>query len=821
MYKRQAAATLIFCGIIFLWFASFKLPDISTFEQRKVIQSTKIYDRTGKVLLYDVFEDVKNATIPLDKISFYLRNATVAIEDSNFYQHHGIRPTSILRSMLANLTTGSFGQGGSTITQQVVKNTILTKDKTISRKLKEWFLAVKLEQVLSKEQILEIYLNENPYGGTIYGVQEASQTYFNKNASDLTLAESAYIASLPQAPTYYSPYGNNRDKLEARKNLVLDRMVENKFITQDEANKAKKEKVEFKAQEKTGIKAPHFVEYIKQYLEDKYGQTMMQENGLKVITTLDYDLQQKAEEILKKYALENKVKFNAENAALVAIDPKTGQILAMVGSRDYFDKEIDGNFNVTIAHRQPGSTFKPFVYATAFNKGYTPDTVVFDLPTEFQSTCDPEGKPKDESTKPEDCYMPENYDGKYAGPVALRDALAQSLNIPAIKTLYLAGIKDSIQTARNLGIRSLSTADTYGLTLVLGGGEVSLLDMTGAYGVFANNGVKNITNPIIKIENSNGDVIESFTQNSDEVLSKQTALQITNILADNKARTPLYGPNSTLYFPGRDVAVKTGTTNDYKDTWIIGYTPSIVVGTWAGNNNNSPMEKKVSGQIVAPMWNAVMKEILKTLPDEKFEQPNPIDPSLKPILRGFWKGDQTYVVDKISGKLATNLTPEEDRLEKPITNVHSILYWVDKNNPTGPAPTDPTQDAQFASWEYGVQKWLETHPQASTTIPTDFDNIHTEANRPKISFMTPQVTSIYSTDSVISPKVFISATYPIKKVEYYLDGVYAYESTLPPYSAPIKLGDRENKASQSAELKAVAYDMVGNKGEILINFKIQ
>jgi membrane peptidoglycan carboxypeptidase len=356
---------------------------------------------------------------------------------------------------------------------------------------------------------------------------------------------------------------------------------------------------------------------------------------------------------------------------------------------------------------------------------------------------------------------------------------------------------------------------------VLGGGEVSLLDMTGAYGVFANNGVKNITNPIIKIENSNGEVIESFSPNSDEVLSKQTALQITNILADNKARTPLYGPNSTLYFPGRDVAVKTGTTNDYKDTWIIGYTPSIVVGTWAGNNNNSPMEKKVSGQIVAPMWNAVMKEILKTLPDEKFEQPNPIDPSLKPVLRGFWQGDQTYVVDKISGKLATNLTPEEDRLEKPINNVHSILYWVDKNNPMGSAPADPSQDSQFASWEYGVQKWLIDHPQATTTIPTAFDNIHTEANKPKITFMTPQTTSVYTTDTVISPKVFLNAVYPIKKVEYYLDGVYAGESVLPPYSAPIKLGDRENKTSQSAELKAVAYDLVGNKGEVLINFNIQ
>jgi 1A family penicillin-binding protein len=820
-YLLAGAAILILFGLVFLWLASFKIPDISTVEQRKVVQGTKIYDRTGKVLLYDVFEDIKRATVPLDKISFYLRNATVAIEDSSFYQHHGIRPTSILRSVLANLTTGSFGQGGSTITQQVVKNTILTKDKTITRKLKEWFLAVKLEQVLTKEQILELYLNENPYGGTIYGVQEASKTYFGKDASDLTLAESAYLAALPQAPTYYSPYGNNKDKLEERKNLVLDKMVENKFITQDEANTAKKEKVEFKTQEKTGIKAPHFVEYVKQYLEQKYGQSMIQDQGLKVITTLDYDLQKKAEEILKKYALDNKEKFNAENAALVAIDPKTGQILAMVGSRDYFDKAIDGNFNVAIAHRQPGSTFKPFVYATAFNKGYTPDTVLFDVPTEFQSTCDPLGQPKDASTKPEDCYMPENYDGLYVGPISLRNALAQSRNVPAIKTLYLAGIKESIQTARTLGIQSLGTPDNYGLTLVLGGGEVSLLEMTGAYGVFANSGVRNITNPIIKIENANGDVIESFNQNSDEVLNKQTALEISDILSDNKARTPAYGPNSVLYFPGRDVAVKTGTTNDYKDAWIIGYTPNIVVGTWAGNNNNTPMEKKVAGQIVAPMWNAVMKEVLKTVPDEKFEKPTPVNPNSKPILRGFWQGDQTYTIDIVSGKLATDQTPEEYRQEKSIVNVHSVLYWIRKSDPLGDRPENPADDSQFLSWEFGVQNWLSAHPQASSTPPTDYDSIHTTANQPKISIAEPVSTSVYEKTAVINPRLSINAVYPIKKVEYYLDGVYAGSSEVSPFSLNIKLSERENKDSQQSELRAVVYDQVGNKSESSVSFGVK
>jgi membrane peptidoglycan carboxypeptidase len=378
-----ATIILITGGLVFFWISTFKIPDLNSFDDRKVSQSTKIYDRTGQILLYDVFNNVRRVSVSYDKISKNIKNATVAIEDNEFYQHHGIKPTAIIRAVLANFTqlfgAKGYSQGGSTITQQVVKNSLLTTEKTISRKIKEWVLSLEIERVLSKEQILALYLNESPYGGSIYGVEEACETYFGKTANDVTIAEAAYIAALPQAPSLYSPYGNNRPKLDARKNLVLSKMLENKFISQDEYNLASKEIVTFKPQEKTGIKAPHFVTYIKQYLEEKYGASVVSERGLKVTTTLDYSLQEKAEKIVKEYALSNKTKFNAENAAMVAIDPKTGQVLVMVGSRDYFDKEIDGNFNVALAHRQPGSTFKPFVYATAFNKGYTPDTVLFDL----------------------------------------------------------------------------------------------------------------------------------------------------------------------------------------------------------------------------------------------------------------------------------------------------------------------------------------------------------------------------------------------------------------------------------------------------------
>jgi membrane peptidoglycan carboxypeptidase len=455
-------------GIITFWISTFKMPDLKSFEERTVSQSTKIYDRTGEILLFDVNQDIKREVVPFADISPNIKKAVVAIEDAGFYNHGGIQIKAIIRAVFDNLTGGSGG--GSTITQQVIKNSLLTSEKAISRKLKEWVLAIKLDRTMSKDDILSIYLNENPYGGSIYGVEEAAQTFFKKKASDVTLAEAAYLAAIPNAPTYYSPYGNNKDKLDARKNLVLQRMLDNDLITKTEFEKSKKEVVTFLPKQGNSLKAPHFVEYIRAYLENKYGEKVVREDGLKVITTLNYDLQTKAEEIVKKYAFENKKNFNAENAAMVAIDPKTGEILVMVGSRDYFDQEIDGNFNVALAHRQPGSTFKPFVYATAFNKGYTPDTVLFDLPTEFQTTCDVQGKPIG-NTNPDDCYMPENYDGKYLGPITLREALAQSRNVPAIKTLYLAGIKDSLETAKNMGITSLGNKDQYGLTLVLGGGE--------------------------------------------------------------------------------------------------------------------------------------------------------------------------------------------------------------------------------------------------------------------------------------------------------------------------------------------------------------
>lgn len=682
---------LILVSLTLFWISSFKVPTTESIRERRVTESTKIYDRTGKILLYDTGGNVRRSTVPIENISRYIKNATIAIEDKNFYQHHGVEPISFIRATLVNLISLNFTQGGSTITQQVVKNSLLTSEKLISRKIKEWVLAIKLEQVTTKDEILSMYLNEIPYGGVIYGVEEASQAFFGKKSSDVTLAEAAYLAALPKAPTYYSPYGPNRDKLEERKNLVLKEMLNNNFITKEEYDSAIAEKVSFIAKGDSSIKAPHFVFYVIDYLKNKYGDEIVSGGGLRVTTSLDYELQSIGEKTAYDYAIGNKEKFNAENTSIVAIDPKTGEILTMVGSRNYFDQEIDGAFNITTAKRQPGSTIKPFVYSEAFIKGYTPDTVLFDLKTQFSTNCEPSNLTMDN-----DCYAPENYDGIFRGPITLRNALAQSINVPSVKVLYLAGLSDSIRLARDMGIQSLSNKGDYGLTLVLGGGEVTPLELTGAYGVFANNGVKTNISPIIEIKDRIGATLETHNPQPVQVLDKEVALKISSILSDNVARAPSYGQTSALYFPNKDVAVKTGTTNDYRDAWIMGYTPSIAVGAWAGNNNNTPMVKKVAGLIVAPMWRIFMDQALAKYPNEQFEEPLIEDKStLKPVLQGIWQG----------GILATSTSGQKIVTGGP----HSILNWVNKDDPRGPIPEDPNSDSQFERWEYSVRLWAQNN----------------------------------------------------------------------------------------------------------------
>ena len=824
--KFALEATMLAVGLgvlgmsaLLIWAGTVKLPDFKTFENRKIIGSTKIYDRTGEVVLYDLHQDVKRTMIPFEEMGDKIKIATIAIEDSSFYQHKGIRPTSIVRAVLTDIIQGELSQGGSTITQQIVKNILLTKEKTITRKLKEWVLAIKIEKEMTKDEILSVYLNENPYGGNLYGIYEASHAFFAKEPADLTWAEASYLAAIANAPTYYSPYRKNKDKLDERKDLVLFRMKETGVISDAEYAAAKQEQVVFQAQQNTGIKAPHFVFFIKDYLEQKYGQEKVDTLGLKVTTTLDYDLQQSAEKITKDQALLNEKNFDGSNAALVAIDPKTGHILSMVGSRDYFDKNIDGNFNVTTAYRQPGSSFKPFIYATAFNRGYTPNTALFDVPTEFSTSCSVNGTPLP-GNKSSDCYSPKNADGKFRGPISIRDALAQSINIPAVKTLYLVGIENSIKTAQMMGITSLDGgAERYGLTLVIGGGEVSLLDMTSAYGVFANEGVRNPYTGILKVEDVNGTVLEEYAPEPQNALPKNTALLISDILSDNNARIPTFGANSALHLPGHQVAAKTGTTNNNKDAWTVGYTPTIAVGVWVGNNDNKAM-KKGGAALAGPIWNAFMSEALKKYPEEPFERPEPVVAN-KAVLNGIWQGGDGFWIDKISGKLATQYTPEETKVQGAVTSVHDILYWVNKNDPTGPAPANPANDPQFNHWEIPVQNWWAANSgkyAVLTAKPTEYDDIHTPALAPRLSILQPAQDTTYPKHDPIALSFTNTGAFPLSKIDIFINDAYIVS-----LSAPFKYTftpDQIESIQENNTLKVIARDTVFNSAEASVSFSV-
>ena len=676
-----AGLAFILVGVSVLWVAFTPIPALNSFDSRKVADSTKIYDRTGTTLLYDLNHNMKRQIVPLSDISPNLQHATIAIEDAHFYEHGGISIVGILRSFVTDVMRMSFAQGGSTITQQVVKNTILTGKKSIIRKLQEVILAIRLEQRYTKDQILEFYFNVTPYGGTLYGAEAASRSFFGKDAKDLDIAESAYLAAIPQLPTYYSPYGNNRDALDKRKNIVLDKMLEYGYITQEQHDQAKNEKVVFSRQQTNSIIAPHFVFYLEQQLEQKYGPDVATQ-GLTVISTIDVDLQKEADKIVNQYALENVKKFNASNAALVAIDPKTGQILAMVGSRDYFDTQIDGNYNAALALRQPGSSFKPFVYAAALQKGYTPNTAVFDLPTQFSTACAPSDNFND--TPP--CYAPGNYDSTFRGPMTFTTALAQSINIPAVKVLYLAGIPNVLTLAKNMGLTSLGQPSDYGLSLALGAAEVRLLDLTNAYGGFANDGVLNPPVGILKVTDADGKITEEYKNQARRVIEPEIAREISSMLSNNEARFPEYPPDNPFHFPGYDVAAKTGTTNESRDAWTVGYTPSIAIGVWAGNNDNTPMVKEIAGYIVAPMWHDVMQYALTKFPQEFFTPPPAIPDSVPGVLRGLYSDGTAF---------------------------HSILYWVNKDTPLSGG--NSFSDPQFPYWEYPINNFLTTGSTTATT----------------------------------------------------------------------------------------------------------
>ncbi|OGN16102.1 MAG: hypothetical protein A3J47_03285 [Candidatus Yanofskybacteria bacterium RIFCSPHIGHO2_02_FULL_43_22] len=650
--------------LILFIYIELTLPAPESIAVRKITESTKIYDKTGEIMLYDIHGEEKRTIIPWDQISESAKKATLASEDTDFYNHRGLDISGILRAFLKDIRDLDLSQGGSTITQQLVKKTLLGDEKTLTRKIKEALLSIEVEKRYTKDEIFWMYLNQIPYGSNAYGIEAASKTFFGKTASELTLNESAVLASLIKAPSYYSPYGNHVEELMIRKSSLLERMSALSLITAEEYEEAISEGVDFNPNIGDDF-ALHFVIMIQEYLENKYGRDAVENSGLKVITTLDAELQTAAEKTVSKYAEINKEKYKASNAALIAIDPKTGEVLSLVGSVDYSDIENEGNFNVATAKRQPGSAFKPFAYAIAFQKGYPDFTVLFDTKTEFNPNCSPDAVgEKDEYNL--DCYHPRNYDGRFRGPVTMRQALAQSLNVPSVKTLYLAGVSDTTDLAEKMGITTLQDRSRFGLSLVLGGAEVKPIDLVSAYGVFANDGIRNPWYFIQRIESANGTVLENNVSDPKRVLDSQTARLVSDVLSDNSARAPVFGYSSSLYFPGRSVAAKTGTTQENRDAWVIGYSPTVAVGVWVGNNRQESMTQEGAGiSAGGPMWHEFMAKALAKFPNEEFVKPDLVSSS-KPMLNGSYDS----------------------------SDPHNILYYIDRNSD------------QFENWEWSVQRFF-------------------------------------------------------------------------------------------------------------------
>ena len=606
---------------LFLFYAK-DLPQPGKLTNRDLILSTRIFDREDK-LLFDIYGNQNRTYVPLSEISEYLRNATVAVEDKEFFKHEGFSLTGYARA-IRDIVLYHRLTGGSTLTQQLIKNVFLSPERTVPRKIKEFILAIQVENRYDKNQILELYLNEAPYGGTAWGIEAASELYFGKKAKDLSLVESAILAGFPQRPSYYSPYGPDPKVYIGRTESVLRRMREDKYITRKEEEEAKKElpSIAFKGKAQN-IAAPHFVFYVKELLVEKFGEEVVEKGGLQVTTTLDYELQEKAQSIVKEEVEKAKGAKIGNGAALV-IDSKTGEILAMVGSKDYFPEEeeeskdtaFEGKFNVTTQSlRQSGSAIKPVTYATALKKGYTASTLLLDMETVFPVVG-------------QEDYKPVNYDGKFHGPMQVRFALGSSINLPAVKMLARVGIKDMLTTANDLGIKTLAPTPEnlrrFGLSITLGGGEVRFIDIVSAYAAFSNGGNRVDPVAILKVKDSRGKTIfEHRVGQKKRVLDAGIAFIISHILLDNNARLITFGENSLLNVRGYTIAVKTGTTDDKRDNWTIGWTPSYVVGSWVGNNDNSPMTNVASGVTgAAPIWRRIFLELLKGKPKEDFVLPD-------------------------------------------------------------------------------------------------------------------------------------------------------------------------------------------------------
>lgn len=755
---------------LFAWYSK-DLPTPGKIRERQAAQSTQIYDRDGK-LLYEIHGEQNRTTLASSDIPDTIKQAAVAAEDRNFYHHHGVDFKGILRSIFIDTFTGKR-VGGSTITQQYVKNALLSNTKTFDRKIKELILSLEIESMFSKDEILTMYLNEIPYGSSIYGVETAAQSFFGKSAKDLNLQEVAMLAAIPQRPTYFSPYGTHTADLKIRRDYILDTMADLGNIPREQADTAKTTEIAAVPQ-KDSIKAPHFVFYVREQLVDQFGEQRVEEGGLKVTTTLDSGIQEQAEAAIDK-GMDKVRSHGGSNAALVALRPANGEVLAMVGSANYFDTEHDGNVNVTLAQRQPGSSFKPIVYATGFKDKYNPASTLWDVPTDFGN------------------YKPNNYNGQFNGPVSVRFALSNSLNLPAVKMLSLVGLDKALQTAHDMGITTLNQPERYGLALVLGGGEVRPIDMATAFSVFADGGTYRPAVSILKVQSNDGTTLFEHKAGTDEkdVLDPAIAYQISDILSDNAARSAIFGPRSALYFPNHRVAVKTGTTQEFHDAWTVGYTPDIATAVWVGNNDNHAMKNADGSVVAAPIFHTFMDtalngmdnhdfvkpDSLKTLTVDKLSNKLPTDSSPDKVTDLFapWQtpktNDDVHVkvnINKLNGKLATNLTPQSLIEEHTYTVVHSER----RDNP---------------SWENPVLDWARGHDIDTSTPPTETDDMYTDATIPTVSITSP------SDGATVTGTFAITATatahFGVQSVKLAVNGITTEVDTAAPYSFSVKTSD--------------------------------
>lgn len=801
------------------------LPSPGSVNNRVIPESTKIYDRTGTHLLYEVHGEEKRTIIQFSDMPDVIKYATISLEDQDFYNHHGIKLTSIIRSVLKDAVSLGKAQGGSTITQQFVKNSLLTNEKTLIRKVKEVILSLEMETKFSKDEILAMYLNEIPYGSNAYGIEAAAQTFFGKPAGELTLDEAAMIAALPQATAYYSPYGSHRDALIGRKTFALKTMARLGYITEEQAQEAIDAPTLSKLHPQNAvIAAPHFVMYIKDYLQQKYGDQAVEQSGYKIITTLDWDKQQIAEQAVREGSDKNG-RWKAANAALTAMDPKTGQILAMVGSKNYFGESepkgctpgknctFEPNYNVTTAERQPGSSFKPYVYLTAFTKGYLPETILYDTKTQFETA---EGK----------SYEPNNYDGKFHGPLPMMKTLGGSLNVPAVKALYLVGVNDAITMAKNLGITGLSDPSKLGLSLVLGGGEVRLIDHVSAYSTLATGGIKHKETAILRIEDAKGAVLEEFKPDDGErVVDEKYVAMLDSILSNNNNRAWVFGENSPLRFDNRPVVAKTGTTNEFRDGWTIGYTPSLAVGVWAGNNDNSPMTTGADGiNVAAPIWRAFLDKALANYAIEDFPKYNPGDEigdgdgkTNKPMLAGKLEQKENLKVCSIPGKkndycLANKYCPDDEVDKKDFVSSNDILFYVSREDPRGPIPDKPDRDPQFKNWQKAVEDWYKKQKGTiSDTPPTDeCKEGDFKKFQPSVSLSIPESAPVSTS---ITLNASVNAPYEVDSITYSVNGASVGSSSSVSYTTPassttltieVEIKDKNgNKASASKTLNVI------------------